>query len=136
MAFSLTNLFNKIGSNKLEFHTLDQVFIEFQQRKGYNEVSFSTQEKLNPQAVLLGSGPPMEKACFIVWFDRAHLEALRKAKTPENLELYKDSEAQLRDLYLALKAVAGTPGAKVFEQDECLVQGLLDHLQPVFGKEV
>lgn len=136
MAFSITNLFNKIGDDTLTFHTLDQVFVEFKQRKGYNEVSFSTQEKLNPQAVLLGNGPPMEKACFIVWFDRAHLDALRGAKIPDNLQLYKESEADLRNLFLALKAVAGSPGAKVFEQDECLVQGLLDHLNPIFGREV
>ncbi|QYW06517.1 hypothetical protein uan_105 [Pseudomonas phage UAntarctica] len=135
MAMSLTNLFNVIGDDGVTFHTLDQVFLEFKKRKGYNEVTFTTQEELNPQTVLLGNGPPMEKACFIVWFDRGHLQRLQEAKTPANLQLYKEQEIALRNLYLALKAVAGTPGQKVFEQDECLVDGLLGHLQPIFGGE-
>lgn len=135
MAFTLTNLFNKIGDNKLQMQLLDQVFVEFKKRRDYNEVTFCTQKGLSPQAQLLGNGPPMADGCLIVWFERAHLDALRNTKTPSNLQLYQESESRLRNLYLALKGVAGTPGAKVFEQDECLIQGLLDRLEPIFGEE-
>ena len=132
MSFSLTNMFNSIGDEGLTLHNLDQVITTFQKRRSGNEVSFITEYGLNPGAALLTEGIKLEKAAFIVFFDRAHLD-LVKTPVPTSAQLWKQEITELRNLYLAIKAVREVGAGGFFNEDREQLDKLYLQLHQVFS---
>lgn len=132
MSFSLTNLFNSIGDENLTLHNLDEVITTFQNRRGGSEVSFVTDQDLKKGAALRSDGIKLEKAAFIVFFDRAHLD-LVKTPVPPDAQLWKKEVNELRNLYLALKGVREVGAASFFNEDRDQLDNLYHKMHQVFG---
>lgn len=109
---------------------LDQCISGFQSRKGYNELTFTSEMNIDSAAMLCGQLRP-EKMAFIVWMDRQKAQDMLDQKTPAGMN--PDHEGPLRSLMLAIQHVKAT-GA-----DKSLLWGVdidipLDNLLELFGE--
>lgn len=108
---------------------LDQCISGYKSRKGYNEMTFTTEMNIDSASVLRGGMRP-EKMGLVVWMDRAKAEGLLKQKTPAGMK--EEHAGPLRSLMFALQEVQAC-GA-----DEALLWGVdtnivLDNLLQLFG---
>lgn len=108
---------------------LDQCISGYQSRKGYNELTFTSEMNIDSAAMLCGLLRP-EKMAFVVWMDRQKAQDMLEQKTPAGMK--PEHEGPLRSLMLALQEVQAC-GAT-----EALMWGIdldipLDNLLELFG---
>lgn len=108
---------------------LDGCMSAYNTRRGYNEITFTTEMTIDSASVLRG-GMQMEKMALIVWMDRAKAKAMLAQKTPTGM--VEDHAGPLRSLMLALQEVAAVGATDAVSPDIDL-QSLLDDLLKLFG---
>lgn len=86
---------------------LDHCISGFQSRKGYNELTFTSEMNIDSAAMLCGQLRP-EKMAFVVWMDRQKAQDLLEQKTPAGMN--PDHEGPLRSLHMALAEVLRVGG--------------------------
>ena len=131
MPVSLQNLI-LLDHKGVRFNPLDQCMLSFNARtkKGYNEVSFSTDAKLDNRAMLQGQ-MRMEKLGLVVWLDRDKVRELLASKTPEGMDV--EHEGPLRSLHFALKEALRVSANKALLPGVDL-NPLMDNLDQLFGE--
>jgi hypothetical protein len=127
MGLSLQNLI--LMDHGAIYQPLDSCMKEFNARKGYNEVTFTTEAKLDNAAVFHGQ-MKMEKLGLIIWLERSKVSAFMAQVPPANVP--DEQVGPLRSLHQALAEVLKTGG------DKALLWGidlnpLKDNLDEMFG---
>lgn len=79
---SIANYLLGQGAEGVPFQALEQCFKSFQARKRYNEITFTTEEKVNGAALLGRGGHVFDKLPLIIWLDRAKVEAVGQLHQP------------------------------------------------------
>lgn len=130
MGISLQNLI-LLDHEGTVLQPLDLCISGYKSRKGYNEMTFTTEMNIDSASVLRGGMRP-KKMGLVVWMDRQKAQDLLDQKTPAGMN--PEHESPLRSLMLALQHVVAT-GA-----DKSLLWGIdvnpvLDNLLEMFGVE-
>ena len=116
------------GLGKVQYQVLDQCFKGFQSRKGYSEVTFTTNASINGLAAVQG-GQVFDKCGILFWLDRKVME--KANKLPDAAGVQHNHGADLLLVMQALEAarqsgaLAELP-ADAFVAAETLVEQLQD----------
>ncbi|QBJ04513.1 hypothetical protein HOV23_gp060 [Pseudomonas phage Lana] len=108
---------------------LDQCLSDYRTRKGYNEMTFTTEMTIDSASVLRGGMRP-EKFGLVIWMDRDKATALLGQKTPSGMQ--EEHAGPLRSLMLALQHVQAVGAAESISPNIDL-NSLLDRLLLQFG---
>ena len=102
---SIANYLLGQDQQDIRFQALEQAFKGFQARKNHSEITFTTDQKVNPGAALGRGGHLFERLPIILWLDRdkcKEVDALPKPADMNNdhymdLRLALQSLVQVRD---------------------------------------
>lgn len=111
MGISLQNLV-LMDHDGTVLQPLDQCISAYKTRRGYNEMTFTTEMTIDNASVLRGGMKP-EKLGLVVWMDRDKATTLLKQKTPAGMN--PDHEGPLRSLHMALTEVLRVGGDAALE---------------------
>jgi hypothetical protein len=130
---SIANYLMGQNQEDIRFQSLEQSFKGFQARKGYSEITFTTDQKVNPGASLGMGGHLFERLPLVLWLDRAKCKEVDALLQPADMK-----DDHYMDLRLALQGLAqvrdGGAMATLTEQQQAALTAARDTLASLFGE--
>lgn len=97
---SIANYLMGQDQNDIRFQSLTQSFKGYQARKGYCEITFTTDQAVNPGATMGLGGELFERLPLIIWLDREKCKEVEALPVPDGM-----SGEHYMDLRLAEQAL-------------------------------
>lgn len=129
---SIANYLMGQDQNDIRFQALEQAFKGFQARKDHSEITFTTDQKVNPGAAMGLGGHLFERIPLIVWLDREKCKEVDALPVPDGM-----SDDHYMDLRLAEQALQqarnGGAAAKLDPQNLQVLMDAHHVLQQLLG---